>query len=172
MKGILLMLTLVSLSAQAAETGYRIVHPDGSVEYTDQAVEGAEPITLPEIPTYSSPPSPPARTGGTPSRPAQPEQKTVSASIAITSPSKEQTLWFSEEGMAVAVQVSPALRQGEQVVIRLDGSEVARGSGSSFTLKQVYRGSHLLSAAIVDAQGNVISEAPPITFYMRQHSVR
>jgi hypothetical protein len=154
----------------AAEEGYRIVHPDGTVEFTDQQTEGAEPITLPEIPTYSTPPS---TVKGTESVSAgKVREEEVAREITITSPAMEQTLWFDEAGMTVSVEVTPALSEGEQVVLILDGSEVARGSSGRFSLKEVYRGTHILSAAIIDSQGSVISESPAITFYMRQHSVQ
>jgi len=155
----------------AAEMGYRIVHPDGTVEFTDQPVEGAEPITLPAIPTYSTPASPAGTTDAAPASKA-PQEEAAARTIAIVSPMAEETVWFSESGMTVSVQVTPALGGDEQVLIRLDGSEAARGTGSSFTLKQVYRGSHTLSAALTDNQGGVISESTPITFYMRQHTAK
>ena len=155
----------------AAEMGYRIVHPDGTVEYTDQPVEGAEPITLPAIPTYSTPVSPAKTTDVAPDGKA-PQEGAAAPTIAILSPQAEETVWFSETGMTVSVQVTPALGKDEQVLIRLDGSEAARGAGSSFTLKQVYRGTHILSAAVTDNQGGVISESTPITFYMRQHTAK
>jgi hypothetical protein len=58
------------------------------------------------------------------------------------------------------------------VVLRLDGVKVASGSSASFTLKNIYRGPHTLSASIIDEQGEVILEAEPVTFFMRQHSIR
>lgn len=152
----------------AAETGYRVVHPDGTVEFTDQPVEGAEQITLPELPTYSSP----DRGATLPPTETKPEKKAVEYSIAITSPGAEETVFFDENGFTVSVQFSPALKEGQNVIVRLDGGEVARGTGTSYTLKDVYRGSHMLSAAILDSDGNTLGESSPITFYMRQHAIR
>jgi hypothetical protein len=171
MRRIILVYLLCIPPLLAAESGYRIVHPDGSVEYTDQPVKGGEPINLPQIPTYSTPPS--TTKGGvtTPSDKIQQEKK-VTRSISISSPGPEETVWFSEAGMTVSVQVSPPLGEGEQVLIRLDGSAVARGDSSSFTLKDVYRGTHVLSAAVTDGSGTVLSESSPITFYMRQHTAK
>lgn len=155
----------------AAESGYRIVHPDGTVEFTDQPVEGAEPIPLPDIPTYATPAS--KVKGGQATTSEKPQQKKqATRSITISRPAAEETVRFSETGMAVSVSVKPALDKGEQVIIRLDGSEVARGESTSFTLQDVYRGTHMLSATLVDSNGSVISESSPITFYMRQHSIK
>lgn len=168
----LIFLYLICISPLlAAENGYRIVHPDGTVEFTDQPVEGAEPITLPDIPTYSTPASKVKGEQATATEKPQ-QKKQVTRSIAVSRPAAEETVFFNEAGMAVSVSVKPALAKGEQVIIRLDGSEVARGGSTSFTLQDVYRGTHMLSAALVDSNGSVISESSPITFYMRQHSIK
>ncbi|NIW46411.1 MAG: hypothetical protein GWN30_17125, partial [Gammaproteobacteria bacterium] len=47
-----LLLAFCCTPLMAAEARYRIMHPDGVVEYTDQSAEGAEPVTLPGITTY------------------------------------------------------------------------------------------------------------------------
>ncbi len=170
---ILCYLICITPLTAAESSGYRVVHPDGTVEFTDQPVEGAEPITLPEVPTYSAPPTTSGAGSATSAKSkAKTKKKAVEKSISITSPAPEQTVWFNEAGMSVSVQVSPALAEGEQVIVRLDGTEVARGSATAFTLQGVYRGTHLLSAAVVSAGGSVLRESPPITFYMRQHSAK
>lgn len=171
MRRIILVYLLCIPPLLAAESGYRIVHPDGTVEFTDQPVKGGEPIGLPEIPTYSAPPSTTKGGVASPSVKAQ-QKKKITRTIAISTPGPEETVWFSETGMTVSVQLSPPLGKGEQVVIRLDGSEVARGDSTSFTLKDVYRGAHILSAVVTDGSGMVLSESSPITFYMRQHTAK
>jgi hypothetical protein len=91
--------------------------------------------------------------------------------ITITSPQPEQWLQFSEAGLSVSVSVTPALQNGQKVVIYLDGSEVASGTGSSFTVKNVYRGAHTLSAAVVSAGGATLFSSESVTFYIRQPSI-
>lgn len=169
----ILIALLCAAPLAAAEDGYRIVHPDGTVEFTDQPTEGAEPITLPEVPTYSAPASTsPGVSETTSTTGAAREKEAVERAISIVSPGAEETVWFDAKGMIVSVQVTPALAEGEQVLLRLDGAEVARGSSTSFTLHNVYRGSHMLSAALLDQGGSVIGESSPITFYMRQHVIK
>jgi len=174
MKRIIFLYFICTSPLLAAETGYRVVHPDGTIEFTDQPVKGAVPITLPELPTYSSPATPASGV----SKPevgkkaSNQQGKAVEHSISISSPRAEETVFFNASGMSVSVQVSPKLADNEVVVIRLDGSEAARGHATSFTLKDVYRGTHMLSASLIDSQGTVISESSPITFYMRQRSIK
>lgn len=172
---LLLILTLGSASLVAAESRYRIVHPDGSVEFTDQPVEGAEPVTLPEITTYSSTPStstPPS--SGTPANGTEATTANQSEGytlFTISSPEDQQTVWFDAKGMNVSVQVEPELAEGDVVTIRIDGEVVATGNATTYLIQDVYRGTHTLSAVITNAQGVVIEEAGPVSFTMRQHSI-
>jgi len=168
---IILLFLLCTSPLLAAESGYRIVHPDGTVEFTDQPVKGAEPITLPDVPTYSMPASGGQGNAATPATEPKKDQA-VSRTITVNRPAREETVRFDENGMSVAVSVNPPLASGEQVIIRLDGSEVARGPTTSFTLQDVYRGTHVLSAALIDNNDAVMSESSPITFFMRQHSTK
>ena len=172
---IMLLGILFSAPLMAAAAGYRVVHPDGTVEYTDQPAKGAEEIRLPEIPTYPSQPpqsprvSTPAVTQDAPPPPPEPQGSDY-RSLVISSPQEQETVWFNANGMTVSLQVQPGLSEGDEVVIQLDGKVAARGSSTSFTLSDVYRGPHTLSAAITDERGSVLLEAKPVTFFMRQHS--
>ena len=164
---------LFSMPLLAAETGYRIVHPDGTVEFTDQPAKGAEEIRIEQVPTYQSP-----SVGTTPSRQASPSPSPRSEaqsggyeSFAIRSPKIDEVLWFTGKGIRVSLQIQPGLGQGDKVVVRLDGEQVAEGRGTSFTVEEVYRGPHTVSAAIVNMQGNVVREAEPVSFFMRQRTI-
>ena len=178
MQRILLCLVLVLASATVlAETGYRIVHPDGSVEYSDSYQQGAEAISLPKAQGYATPQAPatePVTTG--PSsvtfKKEAPQQAIAYTQVSISSPGNEQTLFFDTTGMPVAVQVTPALQAGHEVVISLDGKEVVRGQTTSYMLGNVSRGTHTLSAAVVDDTGKTLKQGDAVTFYMRQHTVQ
>jgi hypothetical protein len=164
------LLFIISCSVQAAQTGYRLVHPDGTVEFSDQPLPAGEKIELREAPTTQFvPPAPPAAT--------QPRGKKGAAAdaglpgkIRIISPASGETLWFDESGVTVAVAVTPPLREGEKIAITLDGRVVASGTGNGFNLGVLYRGSHTLSAAIITASGAVVSSSAPVTFHIRQRS--
>lgn len=163
----------------AAEARYRIVHPDGVVEYTDQSAEGAEPVTLPDITTYPPPVSSPSpTTTPSPTTPARSQEATATQQrqgyslFSISSPVDQQTVWFDELGMMVSLQVQPALAEGDVVTIRIDGEVVATGNVKSYIIKNVYRGTHSLIAVITDRQGTMLKQAGPVTFTMRQHSIQ
>jgi len=167
-----MLLLLVPLSLSAAETGYKIVHPDGTVEFTDDPHRGGEPIELKEAPTFKSPPVP---INASPSQPQDREKKSGEAvtyrSITITSPKRAQTIWFDGSGIAVNVQTDPSLQGSDEVVIEIDGKPVARGHHNAFTLEGVYRGEHKLVAKILDGQGNTRVQSDPVIFYMKRHTI-
>ncbi|NIQ08841.1 MAG: hypothetical protein GWO23_03835, partial [Gammaproteobacteria bacterium] len=90
----------------------------------------------------------------------------------INSPVDQQTVWFDESGMKVSLQLQPALAEGDVVTIRIDGEVVATGSVTVYIIKNVYRGTHSLTAAITDEEGTMLKQAGPVTFTMRQHSIQ
>lgn len=174
MKRMIIPLLLFALPLAAAETGYRIVHPDGTVEFTDDPTRGGEPIQLREAPTIQSV-SPPTGSSQSsvpaPADPATEAQQVSYESLEITSPQQDQTIWFDGSSIPVSVNISPRLGKQDEVVILLDGQEVARGRGSSFNLPQVYRGTHTLEAHIVSG-GSVVIRSPAVNFHMRRHTIR
>jgi len=173
MTRILFLALLLAAPLFAAETGYRIVHPDGTVEFTDQPEKGAEEIRIEELPTY------PAQRPRPAAAPPSPTEPTAEAGLhtggydtfAIASPQEQETVFFNEEGMSVSLHIAPSLAEGHEVVLRLDGVKVASGASTTFTLKNIYRGPHTISATISNEQGEVIREAEPVTFFMRQRSI-
>lgn len=163
----LLLLGLIALPALGAESAYRIVHPDGTVEFSDQPQEGAESVLLPEAQTVHTPkptlkPSPPA---------PKPKPKThVYSAFAIASPGEDAVLRNIQEKLAVSLTVEPGLGEKHQIVLSFDGREVAQGTALQYTVEDVYRGSHTLSAVIRDENGQVVMSAPAVTFHVKQTS--
>lgn len=164
---LLLLLTGVTAALQAQDKGYKIVRPDGTVEFTDQPVPGAQEITLPKAQSYEAPallPSPAAVT------PAAPKELSYSQ-LTIEEPAPDETVHNGETPVSVRVHLEPALQAGHGLVILLDGREVAGGTGITFTLPAVERGTHSVIAEVRDEQGKVLLRSAPVTFHQRQHSI-
>jgi hypothetical protein len=165
----LLLFFCVSLFA-AEDTGYRIVHPDGTVEFTDDSTRGGEEIKLRDVQVVDKP-----ENEGEHRRPKeQPLEKKEKASgytsLRILSPRAEETVWFSENGITVSVAATPSLNPDDTVVIYLDGVAASRAKRTSQNIGLVYRGTHTLSANIVDATGKTVISSPAVTFFLHQHS--
>ncbi len=165
----IIVLLLLPLSVSAAQA-YKIVRPDGTVEFTDQPVKNSEEINLPNAQGYQSSNGKPQEQSPTTTTKKQNESGEY-LQFAIASPAAEETIPNSGGVVSVSVNVAPALQKGHQVVITLDGSEKARGESTSFTLTDVERGAHLLGASILDASGAVLRQANPVTFYVFQQSI-
>lgn len=165
---LLLLFFCVSLLA-AENTGYRIVHPDGTVEFTDDATRGGEEIKLRDVQIVKTPSD--EGEVGPRERPPEEEDKAPGyTSLRILSPQAEATVWFSEAGVTVAVAADPPLKPDDTVVLYLDGSAVAQGKSTSLNIGLVNRGTHSLSASIDDATGKTVISSPSVTFFLRQHS--
>ncbi len=172
-KTLLLLLLLPSLLL--AESGYRKLHPDGTVEFSDQPIPGGEEIKLRKAPVIRFTPAAdsPTTSGSrsTHSFGAKNKGAAAEVSITITSPQADQTLRFDAAGLVVTVGLTPAIQGGQQILIKLDGAEVARGVASRFVVQEVYRGSHTLSASLLGRDGAVLSSSAPITFHIKQRSL-
>ncbi len=86
--------------------------------------------------------------------------------ITITAPANEGTVHSNTGEVSVAVTVAPRLEPGQTIVITLDDREVARGARRRVRLSGVDRGTHLLQARLLDAQGNVLAESDAVTFHL------
>ena len=159
---------LIPLSLAAAEIGFRIVHPDGSIEFTDDPLRGGEPIELHLAPTIPAHIPTPARAP----RSSENAVNTTYQQFQITSPEMEQVIWFDGSGVNVNISLQPGLQPQHLIAIEMNGKRVAEGIGSSFNIPLVYRGSHTLRAMVMDLQGRVIKSTDPVSFHMRQHSTR
>mgnify|MGYP002622190189 CR=1 FL=1 len=92
----------------------------------------------------------------------------AAAQISIVSPKPKETV-HNNQG-EVTVHVAADLAPGQQVRLLVDGESVAQGRGSSFNLSGIHRGTHQLTAQVIDAGGTVLAESQPVEFYMWQAS--
>lgn len=165
-KSLIVLLFLAAMAPlHAQDKGYKIVRPDGTVEFSDQPAPGAQEITLPKAQSYEAPELPPTAPV-TPTTPPTPPY----SRLAIVAPEAEQTFQNGETNVGVSLVIEPALRPGHRVVILLDGSEIAAGGGSRYSLSGIERGSHVLIAEVRDGRGRVLERSAPVTFHVRQYS--
>ncbi len=161
---------LLALPAQAEV--YRIVNPDGSVTFTDQPQQGAERVKLPPVSTYPAPRvSAPVQASSD-----QDEESTDAGynSFVVTEPAPETTIRDNQGNVSMQVRVEPALRveQGHRIQFMVDGVDQGEPStNTGATFQNVNRGSHSLSARLIDAEGNTLMTTPPVTVFVRQASV-
>jgi hypothetical protein len=147
-------------------TVYRWVDAQGVVHYSDQPHPNAQKLEVRGAQTFSALPP------GDTSSPAPEEPQPSAAayqSCTIAQPADQQMLMNVYQATAV-VQTSPALRQGDDVRLFVDGKQVS-GSGTSFTFP-VFRGQHSVQAVIEDSTGQIVCETSTVTFFVHQPSIQ
>ncbi|MBK8163670.1 MAG: DUF4124 domain-containing protein [Gammaproteobacteria bacterium] len=154
--------------ALAAEI-YKQVLPDGTVTYSSEPLPNAEKIDPPQpmvIPSLKSP----AGAGAVErTQPIVPPYDR----LEIMEPTDDQVIWSNEREVSVDIALEPALKvqQGHRLVILLDGSRVAGPADDTrFTIAEVDRGSHVLTAEVHDIAGRVLMHSAPVTIHLKQHS--
>lgn len=166
MKYLLVMLMLLTGLVHAEV--YKYIDDKGAVVYSDQPRPGAERVKLPEIQTYTPPPAPKL----TPAPVIQPVQKLYER-MAIVEPEKDGTVRNNQGVVQVRVSLTPPLmaRQGHKIQFYLDtqphGIPV---TNTAIGFSNLDRGSHTLSASVLDAGGQTVMTADPVTFHLHRES--
>ena len=148
---------------------YKTVDEEGNVIYTDvPPKQDSKRITIdtpnvfnPALPTVAPPPAD--------EEPVEEEKPAVSYKLLrIVSPKDDEGVRENAGNINVTVNSNPNvdIDNGHSLEILVDGAVHASGTATSFELSSVDRGTHTLTARIVDANGNVLISADTITFHM------
>ena len=120
MRSVLFILGLaLCFGVLAQDRVYKRVNPDGSVEYSDQPIQGAEVMKVPKGSTFTMP--------GTPTSAAAPadssaEEASVSYdSLEITRPMNDETIRSNEGKLTALARSVPALDSTHRFRWNMDG---------------------------------------------------
>jgi len=170
--GLVLALTVVAAPV------YKSVDSQGRVIYSDVPPSGAATavelpaanIYTPELPTDSG------STSANATDPATASDTEISTteyvSVAIITPAHDAALRNNSGQVQVVVSTTPALdlAAGHQLRLLLDQQPISAGPTTQFTLDNVDRGTHSLSAQIVNAQGELLLQSASSTFHLLRYS--
>jgi len=152
----------------AQDRVYKRVNPDGSVEYSDQPLQGAEVMKVPKGSTFTMPET--ATSTAAPVDSTAEETGVTYDSLEITQPANDKTIRSNEGKVTALARVTPELASNHRFRWSLDGEIVQDVNSPELRLNNIDRGSHALQAEIVDADGNVVISSETITFHlMRYH---
>ncbi|MEM6638484.1 MAG: DUF4124 domain-containing protein [Pseudomonadota bacterium] len=185
---LILPLSLWPVWAQSARdagrtTLYRWVDDNGVIHFSDSPrPDAADPaadkveIRSPNVSRAPRPrPRPESNTSDADAPPAEddPQANVPYQTLAITSPNNGETLWNIGGTLGVKVQLSPALKPGDGIVLVMDGRVMTGrpATSTSITLSNVYRGEHVLVAAVRDNFGNQKIASQPIRFVVQQSTI-
>lgn len=198
----LLALALLLPPAAVAGPVYRHVDDRGNVSYSDQPpAEGSAEMELPEINRYSGSATrgpgtgtaPEAAPGGMPPGGVPPPDGMPPAdasaggsspppaplpalapiqyqSLVITGVADGTILVNPESSVSVSAAASPSPRADHRIVIRHNGTEV--GDAGFYQAPRLDRGTHTFSAAIVDAEGNVLFQAADVSIHVQRPTLK
>lgn len=181
--GLMLPMALAQSSNSSTTTLYRWVDENGVIHFSDSPREGAQDPSQDEYkvraPNVSRSPRPRpsestngASSGDADASPAVPAPVGYQ-SLSISSPRNGDTLWNIGGILSVNLQVSPALQPGDGIVILMDGQVMTPtpSTRTNITLSNVYRGEHVLVAAIRDSNGTQQIASQPVRFVVQQSTV-
>jgi len=168
---IIVLFVLWATAAASAEV-WRWVDDDGVVHFSDTPRAGAERIDISESRQSTGAriyrdTAPPGADGEAPAE----EQAFKYDSLTISSPGAEETLWNIEGTVTVSLSLSPGLQTGHRVRVYHNG-ESQMVNSTSFTLDEVWRGTHNIQAEVLDETGRLMIRSQPNRFYVQQNSVR
>ena len=179
--------TLISigLNTTSAGTIYKVVdEKTGQVTFTDRPnsyqQDSGKQVVDTHIQTTSQPysisqssNSMNTAAGLSESAPSAAKSQAVSSAsdyrLSLTSPDSSRAYRRPAQTIDVKLSLSPALKSGDTVIIYLDGNEVAQGLTTSIATLDLTPGQHQLSAAIINANGDTISQVSR-TIYILQNT--
>jgi hypothetical protein len=73
----------------------------------------------------------------------------------------------------VQVEVAPPLEAGHRIDLVVDGQRLRLNTRSTqVTVPNVFRGTHVLNAIVIGANGAELLRSPPRTIYVQQASIQ
>lgn len=165
MKGIWLVLFLFPLVCLADI--YQEVDSSGNIEYSDVPLNSnAQRVDLPPASTASAPAAP-KPVAAQNAKAAAPQQFSYDV-FDILSPANMETIQ-NQPTISVEISIDPPLRPSDKIQVYLDGSPWGPpGKTANFTFNAPDRGTHTLSAQVLDSSNNVLKESNVNTIYVHQ----
>lgn len=182
-KRFILLCALVALVLPArqllAANVYKVVDEDGNVTYTDQPPDpGAKPVDLPglsivERPEYQENARTPSQDNSEANEQnSMRDLQRMYRQFQIVSPTPEQSLWGTANTASIAWDAGAPLQPGMRVKVMLDGEAMEPTTSSVINTGRLDRGEHQVSAVLIDADGNSVMQAQPVTFFIKQQIQR
>ena len=164
------LVALILATTSYAEI-YKSTNDSGGAVFSDIKTNQSNTVALPPTNTHT-----PVQTDNLfkdTTTASEQSQTVVYDTLIIQSPSQDQVFRNNAGQVAVAVAITPALQGNHQIQILLDGSIATEPqSGNQFSVSELPRGAHSISAQVIDtADGSILISSPAIQFHIKSHSV-
>jgi len=165
-------------AVDAAGRVYRVVDEDGNVVFTDvppatreqdASVDVPEPNSFDPVQAGAIAPEEDRLRWG--EEAAEGEGKPVYRRLGIVSPADDASVRQNAGNVTVEVALEPGLSANHRLQLLLDGAPVETGKESRFELTNVDRGTHSLTARVLDQSGAAVIESEPSVFHLQRYSI-
>lgn len=168
MKQPLLISLLLALPITGLAAIYKFYDENGELVFSDQPGPNAEKLDLEPISTIKP------RIVKLPKANNQTQGTSLYETFTFANPTQGETLRENNGSINVDLLLNPPLdgNLGHLVELKLDGKAVSDPvSSMAFTLNNVDRGSHTLTASVIDRDQKVIAQTETITVHLKRNSV-
>lgn len=143
---------------------------NGVTHYADRPVPGARKVELSHV---STPESDAQQVPVSPAGPPSDEEEEVEPVeyrlLEFVQPTEGQTFFGADATVDVSLRMQPDLVEGHSLALYLDGTRVGGAANSTnYTIGNLVRGEHTLTAVIQDERGNDLLRSQPRKFNLRQ----
>jgi hypothetical protein len=164
----------IAVAAGAADT-WRWKDANGVVHYSDRPAPGAERVQVGSSsgPGNAEAAAPQPATPAANPQQAQPVPTGVPyTSCVVVAPANDE-VFNAVNSVSASLLLTPELQEGHRIQVLFDGQPYPAWPEGvlSYTIVDINRGTHSLSARLVDAEGRSLCTGPAITFHVRQPSV-
>jgi hypothetical protein len=168
MKQLLLVLCVaLASSAVQAQKVYKIIQPDGTVEFTDTPPPDAPAQRIEVQPLNSAQPLAPPSGSSSQSANGAPAGY---SQFRITRPTDGESIRDNAGNVNIDLSLQPTLRRGDKIDLSLDGQSIGGGRATGITLTDMDRGSHSIEAVVKNANGQVVARSNSVTFTLQRRS--
>ena len=166
---LLLFLTLVSFNAIATTQVYVTRDAEGNLIFSDRPSADAETHEVEALPTV---PAFKVKKQQGETEPVDLEPENFYTNVQILSPNNEANIPHGlASELSAVIDVQPALRPDDEIILTVDGNTAGRGTSNSYPLKNLSRGKHILEARIVDDRNRTLLKSRTINIYIQQPSL-
>lgn len=151
------LLVLISLPMVSVAKIYQVKDKHGNTVFTDQPSANAQEVRLAPLNTM--------RPVQVPATPTPSPRAAVTYRLNFTSPINEQAFQRPAQSVALAVSLSPSLRAGHTIQLKVDGKVISQGLSASVNTVDLTPGLHVAIAQVVNSQGRVLASTQ-IQFYV------
>ena len=152
-------------AAVQAQKVFRVVQPDGTVEFTDVPPSNRPAEEIQVQPLNTMPGIAPA-----PETSTQAVDNRGYSNFRITSPGNEEAIRDNAGNVNVDLKLEPSLRSGDKIALLLDGESFGGGKATAITLSDMDRGTHNLQALVKNSSGQVVARSNSVTFTVQRRS--